>query len=265
MMETRFATPLQNLRIIWTGSQSSAQSLLDAVKEAGARVFRCPLIEFAPPSDPRGVERVLRRLDRFAWILFTSQQAVRQVLHLPPPSARVAAVGPASADLLESHGWTVHLSSAAHSARDLGESLTRGEPAPAGPVLFLRGDKALPTLPATLSEKGWIVEELEVYRSLPVSRESAREVARAIASTADVVIVGSPTGVDTLSRAVPDGDISSINRTVQWLALGTSTFNSLKAAGVPQPLRLDSVTPECLVSTLSSAFGHRTPQIEYER
>ncbi len=254
-METPSATPLRNLRIVWTGSHSGGRGLLEAVEKAGAKIARFPLIEFAPPSDPDKVNRVLDQLDRFAWILFTSQQAIRQVLHLAPPAARVAAVGPLSTNLLQSHGWSVHLSADGHSARNLAKCLSR-EPVPDKPALFVRGDKALPALPALLLKRGWTVEELEVYRSMPIARDSALRVAQRIASNADVVIMGSPSGVRTLAEALPDGGISSIQPHVRWLALGNTTFESLKAAGVPHPLRLDSVTPECLVSTLMFTFQH---------
>ena len=107
-------------------------------------------------------------LASFDWVVFTSQNAVDRLM-AEVRDARalagvaVAAVGPATADALRLAGVEPDLVPAEHSARGLVEEFAEGR----GRVLFPCANLALDTVPSGLEDKGWTVERVEAYRTVP--------------------------------------------------------------------------------------------------
>jgi uroporphyrinogen III methyltransferase/synthase len=241
--------PLKGVTCIWTGSSDAAQELLLALEKAGATVERHPLIDFGPPADPDRVRVVLENLDRFSWVVFTSAQAAQAVKGLPPPSGRVATVGPSTEARLKENGWRVQLTPERHDAQGLAKALEETNQT-CGDVLFVRGDRAGRTIPEQLASKGFQVEEIEVYTTVPVDSESAAQVARRIAKVADVAIMGSPSGVLTLSQAVAPLSLSEIKSGLKWVCLGRATSASLGENGVSDAAFPKKVIPQQFVKTV---------------
>ena len=114
-------------------------------------------------------------LASYDWVVFTSQNAVDRLM-AEVRDARalagvaVAAVGPATADALRLAGVEPDLVPAEHSARGLVEEFADGT----GRVLFPCANLAPDTIAAGLGEKGWTVERVEAYRTVPAGRTRPR-------------------------------------------------------------------------------------------
>ncbi|MCP4606894.1 MAG: uroporphyrinogen-III synthase [Proteobacteria bacterium] len=240
---------LKGVTAVWIGSYSAAHALLGAIEQAGASVERLPLIKFGPPTDAENVRQIFRDLDRFSWVLFTSAQAALGVAGLPRPKARIAAVGPSTAAKLKDQGWSVDLVPLQHNAQGLAQALER-ETVPSRPVLFVRGDRAMRTLPERLTVSGFTVEEVEVYSTLPVDFEDAVHVAKQIADIADIVIASSPFGVRTLADTVAPRSLGDIRPGLKWVCLGLSTREALEAAGVKDAVFPGKVAPSQFVESV---------------
>lgn len=98
--------PLAGVRVVVTRAEHQAAGLAAAFAAAGALVEPLPLLEIAPPADPRPLERAAAELALYDWLVLTSANAVEAFLPLAggalPPRLRVAAVGPATAEALRS-------------------------------------------------------------------------------------------------------------------------------------------------------------------
>jgi uroporphyrinogen III methyltransferase/synthase len=81
------ARPLHGKRVVVTRARAQAQALVDLLEDAGAEVLVFPTIEFADPESFEPVDADIRRLDAYAWVVFTSANAVDRFF------ARLAAVG----------------------------------------------------------------------------------------------------------------------------------------------------------------------------
>ena len=68
--------PLQNQRIVVTRSAEQADSLCDKLEALGAIPIRFPVIQFDPLAAPE-LDDALSQLEQYAWLLFTSGNAVR--------------------------------------------------------------------------------------------------------------------------------------------------------------------------------------------
>jgi uroporphyrinogen-III synthase len=115
--------PLANLRVVVTRGAHQAGGLAAALAEAGARVELLPLLEIAPPRDPRALERAASELPLYDWLVLTSANAVEAFFALAggplPRRLQVAAVGPATARALRGEGVEANLIAAAASAQGL--------------------------------------------------------------------------------------------------------------------------------------------------
>jgi uroporphyrinogen-III synthase len=109
--------PLPDLRVVVTRGAHQAAGLAAALAEAGARVELLPLLEIAPPTDPRALERAASELPLYDWLVLTSANAVAAFLALAggalPRRLQVAAVGPATARALRGAGVEPSLIAAA--------------------------------------------------------------------------------------------------------------------------------------------------------
>src|SRR5271170_7430849 len=78
-MDNRMPTgqPLAGKRIVVTRAPAQAGELTRALEGMGAEVLLLPMVAFAPPEDWNPVDAILRNWERFDWVLFTSQNAVR--------------------------------------------------------------------------------------------------------------------------------------------------------------------------------------------
>src|ERR687889_2347684 len=83
----------------------------------GAEVFEFPTIEIQPPEDFGPLDKAIRDLDSFDWLVFTSVNGIEAFverlghhgldLRAVPRWAKVAAIGPATAQRVEGAGLRV--------------------------------------------------------------------------------------------------------------------------------------------------------------
>ena len=76
--------------------------------DLGARVLEFPTIDIQPPQDFDPLDKAIRELDSFDWLVFTSVNGVDAFLdrlghhaldvRAVPRAAKIAAIGPATAD-----------------------------------------------------------------------------------------------------------------------------------------------------------------------
>ena len=96
--------PLYGVRIVIT--RPEAKPLADELERLGAEVTVVPLIEIRP-AEGRALEDAIDTMGTYDWVVLTSVNgvaAVAQGLAGLGGDARVAAVGPVTADAIRDHG-----------------------------------------------------------------------------------------------------------------------------------------------------------------
>lgn len=180
--------PLDGLRVLVPRATDGPDLLVIALTANGAEPVTVPLIQTVPPEDPTELDDVLLALGigYYGWLAVTSGAAVpvladRAVeigttLASLLEDVQVAAVGPATARVLRDAGVRVDLvprgaSSAAHLLAAWpplpAASTLPDDGSAASRVLVPRGDLAAPTLATGLRGRGWAVDEIVAYRTVP--------------------------------------------------------------------------------------------------
>jgi uroporphyrinogen III methyltransferase/synthase len=189
----------------------------------GAEALLFPTIRIADPSDPTPFVDVVRRVESFDWIIFTSANGVERfwakLREQGTYAARLkgvalCAIGRATAAAIESQGGRADLIPDEYVAESLVDALVKKADLAGCRVLLPRAEVARSVLPDALRDRGAEVTEVAAYRTVPDGREADEMRARIRAGTVDVVTFTSSSTVENyveiLGTDLGGGRVASI-------------------------------------------------------
>jgi len=199
------STELAGRTVIVTRPAQQSAGTVAALRALGAKVVEFPAIRIEPVETNSARAEVVS--DDFDWLVYTSANAVVfAARRLQAPSrARVAAIGPATAQALRHAGIRV----AAQPQRGANSESLLALPEFAAPqglrVLILRGTEGRDYLHRELERRGATVQVVELYRRVPVTPTPAAiyELAAALATGTAAIAVTSVDVLRALVRIVP--------------------------------------------------------------
>ena len=249
--------PLFGRTVLVTRTRRQASALTERLAELGANVIECPTIEIHPPAETARFDDALRRLGEFDWLVLTSPNGASAVIERMGvlgldgralASVRIAAVGPATADVLEQHFLRPDLMPPKFTTQALAEALVAEARGAAGRYLLLRADIATDALPEALRLAGGHVEEGAAYRTvrpdaLPEDAVSALRDGRAHW----VTFTSSSTAANFL--ALIDGEGVSLAG-VKLASIGPVTTEALRAGGLTPAVTAEVHTIDGLIEAM---------------
>jgi uroporphyrinogen III methyltransferase / synthase len=174
---TQQKRPLAGRTIVVTRAADQAGSFAALLEDAGARVVQAPTIVIEPPATWGPLDAALTDLDRFTWVIFTSVNGVSMVdgrlravglAWSALDTARVAAIGPATASALAAHGVRAEIVPGEYRAEGLVERL-RGIVGSRDRVLLPRAAQTRDVLVSELRGLGAEVTEVAAYETRAVA------------------------------------------------------------------------------------------------
>ncbi len=158
-----------------TRPEGQVSALADALREAGAEPVVLPVIEVVDPE--AGGPALAAALDDVAaydWLVVTSANGAERVLAglrdaRSLGGVSVAAIGPGTAAALAEGNVVADLVPERFVAEGLLEAFPEGD----GRVLLARAAVARDVLPEGLTAKGWTVDVVDAYRTLPTTPDPA--------------------------------------------------------------------------------------------
>jgi uroporphyrinogen III methyltransferase/synthase len=228
--------PLATKRIVVTRASDQAQALVHELHRYGAEVILLPVVAFEAPLDSGPLDRALRELTGFDWVLFTSQNAVRFVserldqLGIQKSAKRIAVVGPATAEVAKQLGFSVIYVATHHTASGLAEEL-RGT-LQGRSVLLPGSDRAGTQIADALRAGGAFVTDLVAYRTVAPEAPDQVALEQIRSGSVDVVIFASPSAFHNLSGFLGESELARLGETVQFAAIGPTTARAMRESGV---------------------------------
>lgn len=176
------AAPLAGRSVLVLRPAAQQADLVDALERLGATAVVAPAVEILPLEDWGAVDDALARLGSFGWVVFTSVNGARLAggrlgARTPPQvpeGCRVAAIGPATAEALEDLGIHVDWMPSRYTT----DALAGEFPDPPARLLLLRADIAGPELDDGLRSRGFVIERVDAYRTVPADRSAIRTALR---------------------------------------------------------------------------------------
>lgn len=261
---THDGRPLAGKRVLVTRPRAQAPELAGRLAVLGAEPIVAPAISIVPPENTRPLREACAAAASFAWIVFTSANAVDAFMeHLAAVGSgapalagvRMCAIGPATAARLATYGLTVDLAPADHRGEGVSAALRTGRDLRGTRLLLPRADIARPALPDALRAAGAQVTEVTAYRTIAapdwpgaaacemlLRREiDAVTFTSASAVRSAVQSLGAPRAVDLLSTAVV-------------AAIGPVTARAARELGIETEVMPPTYTTEALAQAIADHF-----------
>lgn len=172
-------TELSGKRILITRPKAQSAPLIEKLVNLGAVPVICPTIEIAPPEDTARLDQAIQHLPTYSWVIFTSVNGVAAFWQrlgalgrtsAALGSARVAAIGPATAQALNERGVQPDLIPREYVAEAIlaGLGEVQGQR-----ILLPRADIARKAMVTELEKRGALPDEIAVYQTRPAALDAA--------------------------------------------------------------------------------------------
>jgi uroporphyrinogen-III synthase len=254
--------PLTGRRIVVTRAAQQSGGLRERLEQRGAEVLLLPTIEIVPPESYKALDDALRQAGDFDWLVVTSANAVRVMgerltaLGLGAKSlahVRCAAVGPSTADALQSMGLAVDVVPERYVGEALADALAdrvRGQR-----VLLVRAAVARDVVPEALRAAGAEVATVDAYRTVvPADAAGRARATFAAESLPDAVVFTSGSTVWHLLDVLREAGLAFPPQ-VACVSIGPVTSAALREAGLPVAAEAEVATLDGLADACVRFFA----------
>lgn len=260
--------PLFGKRVLLTRAKEQSASAAALLRDRGAEVVAVPTIEIRDPSDREPLTRALGalRAGAYGWAVFTSANGVERTWSALVAmgvdarafgACKLAAIGPATARALESHG----LSADVVAKEFVGESLAsemlgalRRDPV-SPRVLLARAAKARDVVPEALRAAGCRVDVVTVYETHAPPQATVEALVRELEQgRIDVALFTSSSTVENFCDLVGPRAVELLRR-VRVATIGPVTRETARIRGLRVEVVAREYTVGGLVEALVESYG----------
>ncbi len=232
--------PLFGRRILVTRTQEQAGRFARLLEGMGAEVISFPTIKITKPVTWQPLDRAIKRLSHYDYVIFTSVNGVRfffdrlyslgyDVRSLG--GAKLCAIGPATEKALNERGFNVDIVPAEYRAEGilsaLGRRRVRGRR-----FLLPRAEKAREVLPEEIRRLGGSIDVVPAYRTVRPRKEAAslREFLKT--EKVDVITFTSSSTVKNFVSAFRKGELEELLKDVKVACIGPITEDTARTLGL---------------------------------
>jgi len=257
--ETR---PLWGKTVVVTRTREQASALVALLAAAGARCLEVPTLEIGPPDDFTPLDQALSNLSRYQWIVFTSANGVAAFMQRlfgqgqdmrALGSAKLAAIGPATAQALQNWWLTADVVPAAFKAEVLLEALSP-HIASGHRILLARAQVAREVLPQGLAQLGAQVDVAPVYQALPPGGIPPEAEAALQAGRVDILTFTSSATVHNFVRLLGPERFQALAKKAVVAAIGPITGATLQEYGPTPQIQPQDFTIPALAAAIIDHF-----------
>ncbi len=256
--------PLFGRRILVTRARSQASDLANQIDELGGEAVEFPVIRTQQTTDPAAQalrDDAISSVEQFDWIMFTSVNGVefffqrmrelrKDIRSLA--KARIAAVGPKTAEALEERGLMIETIPSRYQGDALPEALA-AELQPNQRVLLPTANIARDALPHKLKELGLHVTKIDMYETVLETDHGDEIIELLKQGKIHIVTFTSSSTVTNLLRALKElGEHEPVEllRGCNIACIGPLTAQTALDAG----LNVDYMAKEATVSSLVASL-----------
>jgi uroporphyrinogen-III synthase len=252
--------PLAGRRVLITRAPHQASNLAERLAALGAAPILVPTIEIGPPSSFAPLDAALAAVARFDLVAFTSANAVEalhrraQSLGIQPAPRLIAAVGPATARVLEGIGLRAGILPPVFTAESLAHTL---QPHAAGQnVLLVLAEDAPTILRDALAAAGARVTVAAAYANrIPAGSSDAMQSLFADPASYPDAITFTSASTATNLVALLQASRLTLSEAIVRASIGPVTSRALQQLGLPPHIEAAEATISALVQALAARFA----------
>jgi uroporphyrinogen III methyltransferase/synthase len=244
-------------RILITRPRLQADAFAQELQAAGFEPIFFPVIEIRPMEDMGQLDRALKGLQKYHWVIFTSVNAVDVVFDRIPAGLltagtalpRVAAIGPKTAEALAKRGITPAFVPDEYVA----EAILPGLGDLCEKWVFLpRAEIARKVLPEAIAAAGGFAHEVAVYKTLPAMPDPAG--LAALRAGVDFITLTSPSTVQNFCSIMRSEGLDPHNLlgSPVFACIGPITEAAAREEGLENLVIANEYTSHGLVELISN-------------
>ncbi|MBL7224557.1 MAG: uroporphyrinogen-III C-methyltransferase [Desulfobacteraceae bacterium] len=254
--------PLFGKRIVVTRAREQASEFLRTLQVLGAEGIEFPTIEVMPPESWESLDRAIKALDEYDWLLFTSVNGVKFFLKRLEflgkdirdlKGIKIGVIGPKTAAIWHRMGIKPDLMPDEYRAEAVVESFEKLGITGAK-ILIPRAVKAREVLPEQLRQAGAHVNVVHAYRTISPDHDTGRLRELLMRGSIDMVTFTSSSTVSNFVKMFgADG-----NRLQKWMqnvavaCIGpitekTAEENNFKVSLVPPKYTIESLAESIML------------------
>jgi len=228
--------PLFGQRIAVTRTRQQAGGLVAQLRALGADAYELPTIRIEPAPDKRAFYEVVADAHAYDWIIFTSPNGVEAFFTAffeifrdarDIGNARIAAIGPATAERVRARHLQVDLQPEKYVAEAILEELKKVESVENLKFLLPRAEGAREVLATELTKLGAIVDDIPAYRTVPESEDVSGGIKRFREEGADwITFTSSSTAENFVALQLP------LPAHLKTASIGPVTSQTLRTLGL---------------------------------
>jgi uroporphyrinogen III methyltransferase/synthase len=254
--------PLFGQRVVVTRSRDQASELSSRLREQGAEVLEIPTIRIEDTTRREELVDALLELNSYDWLVFTSPNGVtaffqyffRQFHDMRDlGGARIAAVGPATANKLKELHLQVDLMPEEALAVNIAEAFAEFETIENLKICLLRAEVANRDLPEALEALGAIVDDIACYRTVPETEDVSGAAQKLLEAGADWLTFTSSSTVEHFHARLNLPVLLKKHPQIKIASIGPETSKALAALGLKAALEARQHTIAGLVQVLLDA------------
>lgn len=252
--------PLFTKRVLVTRPKDQALGFSSLLESEGAEVVLYPTIEITPPSSYRTLDRAIKNIRDYDWVLFTSVNGVQRFLQRLRNKGKdlrelygikIGAIGAKTAKQLEHAGISVDEVPSDFRAEGLIEIFS-GTDVKGKKFLIPRAKAARTILPDTLRNMGAQVDVAPAYETVAPEKNERDAVKRLLKDgKIDVITFTSSSTAKNFFE-----QIGSIPRDTVIASIGPITAKTVKELGYDTEIMPDKYTVEDLTQAISDYFSN---------
>ena len=249
---------LANKNILITAHKESAKRFKKIVTDNDGTAVLFPLLKLVTLEINQQKKTSLQNINQYAWILFTSANAVRllakQIPNITQSSGpRIITIGRHTYAVAKEQGWSNILIAEEARAEGVVETLLKEGLTASQRVLFPCAKSARRYIPDYLNRIGVSVEIIHLYDVLQNSSITKNSLIERLKNhEIDAVTFSSPSAVDCFFRLIPKTEWLFLNRRPVICAIGQTTASALNKI----ELKADVIPPKASKEKMIDSLAH---------
>lgn len=249
--------PIAGRRILVTRAAQQAGKLSEALRNLGGIPVEVPVLEIGPPLSFSALDKALQQIREYDWVIFTSANTVAALNSRGKETgialgalatAKIAAVGNATATAAQEAGWTVSLIPDSYVAEGLVAAFEKQD-IRGKRVLLARAEVARDVIPDALRAAGALIDVVDAYRNV-IPADAPGKLRRALAEGLDAVTFTSSSSVTHLADVSRSANVGFPFPGVPAVSIGRVTSATLRAAGWEPAAEADPHDIEGLIAAV---------------
>jgi len=244
------------MKILITRPRTQADDFAEKLYSAGFDPIFFPVIDIRPIDDNVALDKTLKKLNYYGWVVFTSVNAVEIVFDKYSDillgnrlEVKFAAIGPKTAEALKARGVTPNFVPQEYIAEAILPGLgdLRGKW-----VLLPRAEIARQALPEAISNAGGIAHEIAVYKTLPAQPDP--DSIAALKSGVDVITLTSPSTVQNFVAIAKQNGLDPLNlpNNPLFACIGPITEQAARDGGLSKLVVAKAYTTDGLIEAITN-------------